>query len=160
MGGSVFQMKACSSQKSATQIMSRATHFRPCLSSSAHSGVKDSQRILLTCLFNFTAPHNSCCYHTYKSRTSSSSVACESGCAFPLCRSDVSCHPSWQRLNLAAHLSADEEARETIYLILLQQIHTYHCCPAAHLQGSVKTFEGFKVSRHSPDAILFMTRPL
>lgn len=118
-------MKACRSKMSATQIMSRATHIRPCLSSSAHSGVTDSQGILLTCLFNFTEPHNSCCHHTYKNRTSQSSVACESGCAFPLCRSDVSCHPSWRRLNLVAHLSADKVTRRSIYLILLQLMHTY-----------------------------------
>ena len=60
-----FKMEApAGSATSATQITTRATHLSSRLSTSAHSWVTDSQGILLTCLFNFREPHNSCCHRT------------------------------------------------------------------------------------------------
>lgn len=121
IGGFVLKMEAWGTKISATQITTGATHISSRLSTLAHSWVTNSQGILLTCLFNFTEPHNSCCHHTCVYRTSQSSKACEPGCAFPLCRSDVSCHLSCQWLNSSGtSFCWQSQAWEAIYLILLQ----------------------------------------
>lgn len=93
--GPVFQMIARGSKTLATQITTLTAHISSRLSTTAHSWVTDGQRSLLTCLFNFTVPHNSCHNYTCKPRSSESSL--KPGCAFPLYRSYVSSHPSrWQ----------------------------------------------------------------
>lgn len=158
-------MKAPGSKAPATQITTRATHISSRLSTLAHSWVTDSQGILLTCLFNFTEPHNSCCHHTCKPRTSKSSKACEPGCvhfhsAAQMC--PVIIHGDEQIL--VVHLSADKVKRSlwgclpniTAIDPFTCDLSQLSCFPRSPFN---QTLEAVKVSCHWPNVVLFMTLP-
>lgn len=167
-GTAVFETEAWGSKTPATQITTRTTHISSCLSTSVHSWVTGSQGILLTCLFNFTETHNSCCHHTYQRRTSQMcrSLWAKMCISFPLLlrcvlSSFIAMREFWWLIFLLAKWKV---ACEAIYLIFPQLIDRFtcdlsrlSCSPHPALNQSL---EGVERSCHCRNVVLFMTLPL